>query len=194
MSMVALTWPPESDMWDSFTPYFTAYFFYQGAVQFVQSYYQGQRMYVKRTLGKATNMDVSQTETIDEFHGGIWLVVVLVFVAHVCQVAMGVMVLSRLNLSAPWYSFREEAQCAALGALFMVLGVVNFLVTFYTLLEKWATSHNRRKLGHRDGNERERGGGAPGGEIEVQQVAPGGDPSMTGEEGAGGAGAKPKMT
>ena len=144
MSMIALTWPPESESWDSFSPYFTAYFLYQGLVQFVQSHYQQARLYVRRTIGKATHIDVSHTETIDEFHSGLWLVVILVFVAHACQVSVGVMVLSRLNLSLPWYSFREEAQCAGLGSLFIFLGVVNFSVTWYTLLEKWASSAKLR--------------------------------------------------
>jgi len=92
-------------------------------------------------MGKATAMDVSHTETLTEFHWGLWSIVLLVFVAHAWQVFNGVFMFVVLveqlrPLETPWYNFREELQCAALGTLFIFLGVTNCVVTVQTLLEK----------------------------------------------------------
>jgi Zn-dependent protease with chaperone function len=35
----------------------------------------------------------------------------------------------QLSPLQPWYNFREELQCAALGALFVFVGVANFVTT-----------------------------------------------------------------
>ena len=162
MSIVVLTWPPESRSFDSNTPYFTAYFLYQGLVQFLQSRYQGERQYVRRAMGDKQDMDVAQTETLDEYHSGFWLLVSLLFAAYAAQLGLGGMLwynlLTQLNLSQPWSSFREEMQCAVLGTCFLLLGFMNSLDTASTVLEKRAKEGSRARPSQRE--EEEVGGGA----------------------------------
>jgi hypothetical protein len=133
MSVLMLTWPADSQVQASFLPSFTGYFIYQGFVQFAQARYQRARHYALRALGKATSMDVVHTETLHEFHAGLWVIVVLVVVAQAWQVVNGVQLFSvlvqQLSPLQPWYNFREELQCAALGALFVFVGVANFVTT-----------------------------------------------------------------
>jgi TMPIT-like protein len=142
MSITVLTWPPDSRSWDLFMPSFTAYFLYQGLVQFLQARYQKSRHYARMAMGKAAHMDVSHTETISEYHSGLVTIVVLVFIAHLWQVLLGLRMFAALttylNVSQPWYEFKEEVQCVILGVLFIFLGVTNFYVTVSTLQEKWA--------------------------------------------------------
>lgn len=125
-------------------PTFTAYFLFQGAVQFVQARYQRARHYARRAMGKANHMDVSHTETLTEFHAGLYIIVVLVFIAQAWQIYNGIALIQvltyELNFSQPWYDFREEVQCGMLGVLFLFLGITNFVVTVQTLLDKSARS------------------------------------------------------
>lgn len=149
MSVLMLTWPTDSQVQASFLPSFTGYFIYQGLVQFAQARYQRARHYALRALGKATSMDVVHTETLHEFHAGLWVIVVLVVVAQAWQIMNGVQLLSVLLLQLrplqPWYNFREELQCAALGALFVFVGVANFVTTVQTLLEKGARGRRQER-------------------------------------------------
>jgi hypothetical protein len=147
MSIIVLTWPSDSQSWARFTRLFTAYFLYQGLVQFVQGWYQRARHYPRVALGEAHHMDVSHTETLSEFHRGLYPIAALLLVAHVWQIFNGVALLqvlaSELNVSQPWYHFREELQCLALGVLFIFLGVTNFYVTCDTVVEKFAKERRR---------------------------------------------------
>ena len=140
MSITVLTWPPDSVSWDLFTPAFTGYFLYQGFVQFLQARYQNARHYARMAMGKAASMDVSHTETLAEVHTGLATIVVLVLIAQAWQVHLGISLLkalvSDLDVSQPWYAFREEVQCGVLGVCFLFLGVMNFVVTVQTLLAK----------------------------------------------------------
>jgi hypothetical protein len=140
MSVIVLTWPPDSVSWDLFTPTFTAFFWYQGAVQFTQAWYQRRRHYVLRAMGKARAMDVSHTETLTEFHAGLYTIVALVFVAQAWQLWIGWALLQtlvfELDVSQPWYDFREEVQAGMLGVCFIALGLANFVVTVQTLVSK----------------------------------------------------------
>ena len=96
-------------------------------------------------------MDVSTTETLTEFHNGLWLIVFLVVVAHCWQVFNGYslfhLLFSELDVSQPWYDFREEVQCAVLGTLFIFLGLVNFGETVKTLVDK--TKRERQRVASR---------------------------------------------
>ena len=85
-----LTWPSDSRTLTDFIPSFTAYFIFQGIVQFAQARYQRARHYALRALGKATSMDVTHTETLHEFHTGLWVIVLLVVIAQAWQVFHGV--------------------------------------------------------------------------------------------------------
>lgn len=49
-----------------------------------------------------------------------------------------ILLATKLNPLAPLHEYTEEMQCAALGALFIFLGVANFVTTVRTLLEKGA--------------------------------------------------------
>lgn len=141
MSIIVLTWPAESRSWDKFMQLFTAYFLYQGLVQFLQGWYQRGRHYHLRALGERTPMDVSHTETISEFHQGLYPLVFLLLIAHAWQVYNGYCLLEvlvlELNPRQNWYEFREEIQCFALGMLFIFLGCTNAFVTIRIILEKF---------------------------------------------------------
>jgi hypothetical protein len=151
MAIVVLTWPPESRSFDGNMPYFTAYFLYQGLVQFVQWSYQSERHYHRKALGDAREMDVAQTETIVEFHSGFWPLVSLLCTTYLCQIMLGLRLWSNLvnhlSPSQPWYSFREETQCALLGSSFILLGVMNAYFTVSTILEKWAKEREKKGKG-----------------------------------------------
>ena len=129
-------------MTPAFLPSFTAYFIYQGVVQFAQARYQHARHYARRAMGRAEAMDVSQaTETLHEsLHSGLWGVVLLNAIAQAWQVVNGAQLLyvlvRQLDPLQPWYNFREELQCAALGALFILVGVANATTMLQTLLGK----------------------------------------------------------
>jgi hypothetical protein len=133
--------------WIGFLPQFTGYFLYQGFVQFMQARYQKARHYARMAMGKAHSMDVSNTETLAEFHNGLWLIILLVVIAQAWQLYNGFSLFRllsiRLHAMEPWYNFREEIQCGLCGALFVFLGLVNFKETISTLLEK-----NRRNRRH----------------------------------------------
>lgn len=80
--------PPHRRSWESFLPQFTWYFLYQGLVQFFQARYQKARHYARRALGKADHMDIANSETINEFHAGLWIIVALVVIAQGWQVRL----------------------------------------------------------------------------------------------------------
>jgi uncharacterized membrane protein YeiB len=69
------------------------------------------------------------------------------FIAYAMQAYIGVALLKTLSSldGAPWYEFREQVQCGILGALFLVLGVVNFIETVRTLIEKWLKTLQRKR-------------------------------------------------
>jgi len=140
MSVTVLTWPTESKYWVQFLPQLTAFFLYQGVVQFLQARYQKARHYARVAMGKAHAMDVSNSETLAEFHAGLWLVVIFAVGAHVWQVYNGycmfALLLKDLDVTQPWYRFREEVQCVVVGCMFLILGFTNFAVTVQTLADK----------------------------------------------------------
>jgi hypothetical protein len=150
MSIIVLTWPAESRSWDKFMQLFTAYFLYQGLVQFIQGWYQRGRHYHLRALGERTPMDVSHTETISEFHQGLYPMVVLLLIAHAWQVYNGYSLLEvlilELNPRQNWYEFREEIQCFALGMLFIFMGCTNAFVTISTILEKFEKQRKKSSI------------------------------------------------
>jgi uncharacterized membrane protein YgcG len=192
MSIIALTWPSdlqEASIWERFYLHFSLYFLYHGCFQFVQSRFQAARLMVRLSIGKAARMDVSSTETITEFNPELWVVVAMSVVGHGAQTWLGVnlirMLLQQLSSqqSRPWYAFKEEIQCALMGALFLILGVVNFGTTVQTLLEKWAkeAAGRRATAQRRDAQQAGvDGGGGRGGS---------GDSGGGGGGGGGGAGA-----
>ena len=148
MSITVLTWPTDSASWESFTPQLTAYFLYQGLVQVCQARYQKARHYARRAMGKANAMDVAHTETLTEFHAGLYVIVVLVVVAHIWQVVQGVAMFQLLSVivredGASWWDWREEVQCVVLGVMFVALGLMNFVELVQTLWIKWETQKSK---------------------------------------------------
>eukprot|EP01138_Halocafeteria_seosinensis_P004380 gb/GECG01004480.1/.p1 GENE.gb/GECG01004480.1/~~gb/GECG01004480.1/.p1 ORF type:complete len:461 (+),score=42.66 gb/GECG01004480.1/:1-1383(+) len=139
MSIIVLTWP-DTPTFRSIMPLLTAYFGYQAVVQFVQTWYQRRRHYALRALGRAGRMDPTTTEGLNEFHPGLWVVVVLVIVAYCFQLYMSYelmwVALYVLDLSQPWYKYKEEIQCIGCSLCFLVLGVVNFAALAQTLRRK----------------------------------------------------------
>jgi len=150
ISVLMLTYPSDSTTMPGFLRTFSWYFLYQGLVQMAQSRYQKSRHYALRSLGKVSSMDVVGTEGLREFNMGLWFIVVLVLVAQGWQLVNGVnlfmVLVTKLNPLQPWWHFREELQCAALGAIFTVLGVGNFVTTVGTLLDKGKRERQRKRV------------------------------------------------
>lgn len=153
MSVIVLTWPADSASWARFLPQFTLYFLYQGVVQFMQARYQKARHYALTAMGKATHMDVSNTETLTEFHAGLYAILALVIVAQAWQVYNGyslfLLLFQDLNVTQPWYDFREEVQCTLLAVMFVFLGVMNCYQTIATLIDKSSRARKRAELRRR---------------------------------------------
>jgi TMPIT-like protein len=148
-----LTWPSDSKSLASFLPQFTIYFLYQGIVQFAQARYQKSRHYALRAMGKAGAMDVSHTETLSEFNSGLWSIVILVVIAQGWQIWNGFklfwVLIQHSNPDIHWYQFhqfREEMQCAALGFIFIVVGINNFINTVATLMDKGKRRRSRTQI------------------------------------------------
>ncbi|RYG54404.1 hypothetical protein EON66_07190 [archaeon] len=82
---------------------------------------------------QAKSIDVSNTETFNEFHSGLWLIIVLVWIAQLWQVINGGILLwmlsKKLNLYQPLYNYRDELQLLLIGCLFVFLGIRNFVAT-----------------------------------------------------------------
>ena len=161
-SLIFLTWPHGPAYQKCKSPYL--YFcVLQGFVQLIQNWYQKKRHYTLMSLGKASSMDITSTETISDVNISkkpFLVVLIPVFVTQFVQVYVGVIMLVNLFGSKngngngngnevglnPFQSpgnYREEMQTFAIGVLAIVLGIGNFVATMIALrkkAKKWSSS------------------------------------------------------
>jgi hypothetical protein len=118
-------------------------------VQFVQGWYQRARHYPRVALVTANPMDVSHTETLSEFHQGLYPIVGMLFVAHLWQIFNGASMLlvlsNELKRGQSWFDFREEIQCCVIGVMFVFLGFTNMFYTVLTIVEKSQRERERQE-------------------------------------------------
>lgn len=143
MSVILLTWP-DSPTYRSLLRPFSYYFMLQGILQLLQSWYQQSRHYALVSTGRTSRIDPSHSEGLREAQTGFWVLVVLLVGTYIAQLYMGYLLLAvaqtELNLSQPWYEYREEVQAVSLALCFVILACANFVALLTTLWRK----HNRR--------------------------------------------------
>ncbi len=139
MSIVLLTWP-DTPLFRSMLRPFSYYFLYQGTVQLVQSWYQQSRHYALVSTGRTSRIDPSHSEGLRESQTGFWVLVGMLLIAYCAQAYMGVSLLQvlhfQLDLSQPWYLYKEEVQTLSLGCCFLLLAVGNLFALLTTLYRK----------------------------------------------------------
>ena len=119
----------------------------QGFVQLVQNRYQKQRHYTLMSLGRASPMDITSTETISEPPpSSLMIVLVPVFLSQSVQIYIGYLLLRvcfvDLNVWQSPSMYREEMQTFSTGVLAVILGIGNFIATVNTLREKIKRASN----------------------------------------------------
>ncbi len=103
----------------------------QGVVMLVQAWYQHNRSYARKAVGKAKQHDVHSTETLLEKPSDLKLLVPLLFGLYAAELVLGA------DLALFWY-YEAPNSYPLLGValLMMVLGVGNALCTASVLAEK----------------------------------------------------------
>eukprot|EP00761_Pharyngomonas_kirbyi_P013277 gb/GECH01013304.1/.p1 GENE.gb/GECH01013304.1/~~gb/GECH01013304.1/.p1 ORF type:complete len:349 (+),score=63.76 gb/GECH01013304.1/:1-1047(+) len=128
-----LTWPGSS-IYAAFRPQFYIYATYAGVVQIMQYKYQMARLYTLKTLGKASVMDVANSDSAQVIVFRNFLILIpFVFVGHIGQL------LHSFCLFRHWYSAGftiTEWQVPALALLWGTVGWGNFYATLLVLLHK----------------------------------------------------------
>lgn len=132
-SLTMLTWSVDDVCHRLFFSQLHWYFVYLQFIQQLQTYYQSGRLYTLRSLGRAGQMDVANSDSTQLRWTSSFLFVMLPFLmfGQCYQVYNGVTLLhTGLTLAnADWQVF-------ALGVFFLVLGTGNFATTMFTLVKK----------------------------------------------------------
>jgi hypothetical protein len=140
-SLIFLTWP-HGTAYLQFKDRYLVTCIMQGFVQLVQNRYQKQRHYTLLSLGRASPMDLTSTETISQSPPSSSLAIVLVpvFITQMVQVYIGYCLLRvcfvDLNVWQSPSMYKEEMQTLSTGILAVVLGIGNFIATINTLRRK----------------------------------------------------------
>ena len=120
---------------------FMWFLLFQGVIMVVQNRYQGKRHYVRRSLGKAKDIDVATSETIAEKSSDLKFLVPLLVVTYVAEICLG--------LAACWASLdaglRTTWPMASIGAAFVLLGLGNTWTTVSTLIDKSARAKSAQR-------------------------------------------------
>lgn len=134
--VVFLTWPP-TPIYLRYLPQFTFMAFFQGVVQLLQLWYQQNRDYANRALGRAGHMDVSFSETLTEFPRELFILIPFLFTANLWMCYLGYSLLmtfaTELDLGIHWTEYREEAQVLVSGVLALIMGIGNIHSILATL-------------------------------------------------------------
>jgi len=112
----------------------------QGFLMVLQNSYQARRSYVRKTLGKAQQIDVDSSETIVEKPTDLKILIPLLFLLYVVEMYFGV----RLGLR--YWSHTEEYECLVSSLAFTVLSIGNSLTTGVVLLSKKQSQQLARLL------------------------------------------------
>jgi hypothetical protein len=113
---------------------FFGFCIFQGAVMLVQMWYQTNRNYVRKSVGKAKQIDVDAAETIVEKPTDLKILVPLLFAVYIAELYLGI------DLLYFWWVGGERAraspQLALVGVLMVVLCIGNAYTTGNVLASK----------------------------------------------------------
>jgi hypothetical protein len=142
VAVVTLLWPSGAS-YDLFIQQFLVFLALQGVIMILQNNYQNARHYVRRSLGKASDLDVAASETIQEKPTNLRVLVPALALTYVTEIYLG--------SAAMWHAIGQRATFATtgelwplllLGVLFVLLGAGNAITTFRVLYRK----QKQRKL------------------------------------------------
>jgi len=113
----------------------------QGIVMAVQNSYQSKRLYVRKTLGKASYIDVDASETLVEKPSDLKVLVPMLFIVYVSELYMGLDLAYFVRRHHPAGSWL----LLAAAFLFIVLAIGNSVSTASVLVAKNKERRQRRK-------------------------------------------------
>jgi len=124
MCLILVAWPVEAVL--ATTRIFLLFGLFQGLIMFVQSRYQENRHYVRRSLEKAKPSEVYASETLIEKPTDLKILVPLLYTLYIFELGLGGWL---LLLASDWPT-------GLLGGLFLILGVGNALTTGIVVHQK----------------------------------------------------------
>ena len=128
-----ITWP-ETLIYQQFRTQFFIYSFYSSIVQLLQYQYQTQRLYVMKTLGKANQMDVANSDSTQVVLSKQFMFLLpFIFGGQLMQFCNGARILYLCWQANEW----QEVQAYAVAAFFFVLTYGNFVTTIRIFKKKW---------------------------------------------------------
>jgi len=128
-AVVLLTWP-SSESYSLFANDLHLFGLYMGVVQIFQTRYQLSRLYTLRSLGKASEMDVSNSDSTIHWSIGISVLLPIIIMGQVFQCYIAV------SLFKIYAMYPKEYQVLLCGLLFLSMFLGNSSTTVITLLEK----------------------------------------------------------
>lgn len=136
MALLMLLFPEDCIL--DFQREFCWFAVFQGIVMLLQNAYQAKRSYVRKSLGKAKEIDVDSTETLIEKPVNLSLLVPLLFVVYAVEFVMALQLFQLPQHCLP---------ATLLGVGFLVISIGNSVTTCVTVLtkQKSNTSHNKSK-------------------------------------------------
>lgn len=137
IAVVCLLWPPSSTSYRLFLPQLLSFLALQGLIMMLQNNYQKARHYVRRSLGKAQDIDVASSETIREKPTNLKLLVPALALTYLAEIYLGATAI--LHAARGWTALSgtgEPVCLLLLGCLFAVLGFGNAATTFWVLYRK----------------------------------------------------------
>jgi hypothetical protein len=147
LSMVAcvllVLWP-ESDIYFSVIKFASYFEILQGFVLFMQNAYQDRRHYVRTSLGKTKDTDLTNTETLVEKPVDLKILVPILIVLYLTEIWLSGVCLYSLRFAVRWSAdFFMLILCAILIAW---IGIGNISATASTLIQKSQKRQNQRKI------------------------------------------------
>jgi len=117
---------------------FLLFCFFQGLVMFFQNSYQSKRLYVRRALGKASQIDVDASETLIEKPTDLKILIPLLFLLYVFQLYLGVdfAYFVICDFSHHQSHAHSTAQLFFSSCLFVVLSIGNVIATVQVVMQK----------------------------------------------------------
>ena len=131
LAMVVLTWP-DGEAYADFRGEIHFLGLYLSLLQIMQARYQMARLYTLRSLGKAGELDVANTDSSAQLHWGTSMYTLLPFIliGHGLQLWTGVRALQ------VYLRYPRVLQALLGGALVLITFLGNFLTTIRTLRDK----------------------------------------------------------
>jgi len=139
--MTLLTWP-STVIYRQFRPQFFVYAFYTAIVQLLQYQYQTQRLYVMKTLGKANQMDVANSDSTQVVLSRQFMFLLpFIFFGQLFQFFNALCLFYWCVSSGEW----QEWQAYLVGLEFFVLAYGNFITTVRIFRRKWKKWQDQKK-------------------------------------------------